>query len=276
MKQLLQQLLLVSVLAASASASAQEPDACLDSLDDATVRMHNRWLEQRFDAAKLRARLYWYGQVLIWGGVSIMQTVLAATADKVPQRFPNTVGAVGAWLTTLQLVVMPVVSAFAPQRFRRQPRGTPEERRARLRYGLELLEKGANRAALQGGPAAHAVPFLWSAVWGTYISARFQDPWTSVRLIGGGILLSEFRILSMPQQSVRDWEAIRGMICGAMYVAPYDDTYDDLEEEEPVDEEWDDGLDDLDPPDDQPPPPEDDVQARWLPTVGGAMVHVQW
>lgn len=266
-------LLLIIALSASsiAPALAQEPYACLDSLDDATVRNHNRWLERRFDAAKLRARLYWYGQVLLWGGISIAQTVLAATADDVPERFPNTVGAVGAWLTTLQLIVMPVTSAFAPQRFARQPRGTPEERRARLRYGLELLEKSANREALQGGPAAHVVPFLWSAFWGSYISARFKDAWTSVRLVGGGILVSEFRILSMPQQAVRDWEAIRGMICGAMYIAPYDETYSMPDDEpEEIEEEWDDGLDDVEDVE------ESDVEARWLPTVGGAMVHVQW
>ena len=260
--------------AASSVTAAQEPYACLDSLDDATVRMHNRWLERRFDAAKLRARLYWYGQVLIWGGVSIMQTVLAATADDVPTRFPNTVGAVGAWLTTLMLVTMPVVSAFAPQRFRRQPRGSPEERRAALRYGLEMLERGANREALQGGPAAHALPLLWTAFWGPYISVRFQDALTSVRLIGGGILLSEFRILSMPQQAVKDWEAIRGMICGAMYIAPYDDTYTMPTSDEPDDEEWDDGLEDA--PVEETDVVETDVEASWSPTVGGAVVQVRW
>lgn len=267
----MRELIVIFVLMATVPASAQDPHACLESLDDATVRTHNRWLERRFDAAKVRARAYWYGQVLLWGGISIMQTVLAATADDVPQRFPNTVGAVGAWLTTLQLVVLPVTSAFAPQRFRRQPRGTPEERRAALRYGLEILEKSANREALQGGPAAHVVPFLWSAFWGSYISARFRDAWTSVRLVGGGILVSEFRILSMPKQAVRDWEAIRGMICGAMYIAPYDDTYSLPSADEPEDEpeDWDDGLD-------EPNVEESDLEARWLPTVGGAMVHVQW
>ncbi len=205
------------VLSSFSEVAAQDPYGCIDRLSDAEVRVRNEWLQERFDLAKKRARGWWYGQIALWTGIAVAQTVLAVRADEVPDRFPNTLGAVGAWLTWLQLLVVPHTPAYAPQRFRRAPASTLQERRARLRYGLELLEEGAKRQSLVGGPRAHLVPVLWSGFWGTYISMRFRDVWTSARLIGGGLLVTELRILSTPQQAVRDWEAARGMICGADY-----------------------------------------------------------
>ncbi|MEM9072349.1 MAG: hypothetical protein AAGE52_27835 [Myxococcota bacterium] len=215
----------VCVVAAAPQVEAQDPYHCIDRLSDVEVRVRNEWLQERFDASKRRARWWWYGQITLWTGLATMQTVLAVRSDRVRDRFPNTVGTVGAWLTWLQLLVMPHTPAYAPQRFRRAPASTPEERKARLRYGLELLEQGAGRQELGGGPGAHFVPLLWSSFWGTYFSVRFEDAWLTARLVGGGLLVSEFRILSMPQQAVRDWELARGMICGADYVPPRDTLY---------------------------------------------------
>lgn len=254
------------VLCAPSEAAAQDPYGCIDRLSDAEVRVRNEWLQGRFDLAKKRARWWWYGQIALWTGIAVTQTVLAARSEEVPERFPNTVGAVGAWLTWLQLLVVPHTPAYAPQRFRRAPASTPQERRARLRYGLELLEEGAKRQALVGGPLAHLVPVLWSGFWGTYISLRFRDAWTSARLIGGGLLVTEFRILSTPQQAVRDWEAARGMICGADYVP---DPPGDLGQSAGGDPE---------PTGEEAPSRGDagssDLEARVFPTLGGLALHL--
>ncbi len=245
---------------ASSTAAAQDPYGCIDRLSDAEVRARNEWLQERFDLAKRRARWWWYGQIALWTGIAVAQTVLAVRAEEVPDRFPNTVGAVGAWLTWLQLLVVPHTPAYAPQRFRRAPSSTPEERRARLRYGLRLLEKGAKRQALVGGPRAQLVPLLWTGFWGPYISLRFRDAWTSARLIGGGIVVSEFRILSTPRQAIRDWEAIAAMNCGADYV--------------PRGGNEESGVDDREAPATRGEAMS--TQARLFPTLGGFALHVSF
>ncbi len=218
-------LVFVLCSATAASVSAQHPSECIDTLSDAEVEAQNRWLDNRFQAGKTRARLWWYGQMVLWGAIAAYQTVLAVTADDVPSRFPAVTGTVGAWLSFLQVTLIPQEAAFAPQRFRRHPAATPEDRREKLRYGLRLLERAAGRQTLGRGFMANVTPLLWTSFWTPYFSVRFKDPPQVLQLALGGILLSEFRIWTLPQQARWDWDVIRQMACGAgmandLYVAP--------------------------------------------------------
>lgn len=196
-------------------AHAQDPIACVDTLSDAEVRAQTRWLDARFQHGKRRIRLWWYGQMVLWGAVGIYQTVLSITADTQRARFPSVTGAVGAWLTFLQVTAIPQEAAYAPQRFRRQPDRTPEERRAKLRYGYDLLRRAAGRQALGRGFMANVTPLLWTSFWAPYMGVRFKDPARLVQLAGGGVLLSEFRIWTLPQQARWDWDVARQMACTA-------------------------------------------------------------
>ncbi|MCB9631654.1 MAG: hypothetical protein H6721_05885 [Sandaracinus sp.] len=247
-------LVLALVLTSARVVCAQAtPDRCLDELDDAEVRSRLDWLDGRFQAGKRRARLWWYGQMALWLGVATFQTTMTLTSDE--PVLPNAIGSTGAWLSFVQITAVPHVAAFAPQRFRRHADDTPEARLAKLRYGLDLLERAATRQELAAGPMAHLPVFLWSAGFGTFFSVKYKDWWLSTRMIGGGILLSEFRILSTPQAAVRDWERARGMMCGAGYVRR---DYDELEDLAP-------GTDAL---------PEPEVALA--PSPGGLGMRVVW
>lgn len=230
---------------------AQDPYGCIDSLEDAEVRARNRWLERRFDARKRGIRLWWFGQTAIWAAVVGFQIVQLTRAEDTRRRFPNAVGLVGAALTLIQVAALPQPGAYAPQRFRRAPADTPAQRRAKLRYGLELLEGAASRQSLVGGPRAHLLPAAWTAFWTPYFGIRFRDPPQLALMALGGLALSEFRILTVPKGATRDWAQARSMICGADPVRDsrrHSQAYEDaLPEEELPEEEWDDGLGDDEP-----------------------------
>ncbi|MBX3249355.1 MAG: hypothetical protein KF901_19415 [Myxococcales bacterium] len=223
----------LSPLAPSGRASAQEALGCVDELTDAEVRSRIDWLDGRFQHGKTRARLWWYGQIALWLGVATFQTVLAFTSDE--PLVPNAIAMTGAWLSFIQVTAIPHVAAFAPQRFRRLSEATDADRRVKLRQGLEWLERAAKRQRLARGAGAHIPVFLWSGGFGTFFSVRYRDWWLSTRMIVGGLLLSEFRILSTPQQARRDWDDARGMMCGARYVPRGAEEY-------PVLEDLDDGV----------------------------------
>ncbi len=210
--------MLSAAFVAPARTEAQNPYDCIEELSDEEVISRIDWLDGRFQANKRQARAYFYGMVAMWASITVFQTVLAVNSEEPPQRFPNTLGAVGAGLMTLQTVAIPYLAALAPQRFRRHASSTPEERRARLRYGLELMETSASRAWLARGTLAHLTPVVWSGFWSTYLSIRFRDPWTTLRMVGGGLLLTGLKIYLSPQQTVRDWENAQNMMCGNRYV----------------------------------------------------------
>jgi hypothetical protein len=249
---------LFAVIASGVSgttARAQDPSGCVNELTDDEVRVRLDWLDGRFQSGKRRARLWWYGQMVLWLGVATFQTTMTLTSDE--PVLPNAIASTGAWLSFVQVTAIPHVAAFAPQRFRRHADTTPEERREKLRYGLDLLERAADRQALGRGPMAHLPVFLWSGGFGTYFSVKYRDWWLSTRMIAGGLLLSEFRILSTPQAAVRAWEEARGMMCGARYV-PRADDYPELQDLAP-------GTDAL---------PEPEVALG--PSPGGLGLHVRW
>lgn len=247
---------MLALIASGSVARAQTPTTCVDELTDDEVRVRIDWLDGRFQSGKRRARLWWYGQMALWLGVATFQTTMTLTSDE--PVLPNAIGSTGAWLSFVQITAIPHVAAFAPQRFRRHADGTPAERREKLRYGLELLERASDRQSIARGPMAQLPVLLWSGGFGTFFSVKYRDWWLSTRMIGGGILLSEFRILSTPQAAVRAWEAARGMMCGARYVSRGAGDYPELEDLAP-------GTDAL-----------PDPEVSLGPSPGGLGLHVRW
>ncbi len=258
------------LLAHSAPARAQDPASCIDELTEAELDARIRLLDGHFQRNKFRTRLHWYGFISLFAAIGVGQTIMAATADEPVDRFSNYVGAAGAFLTATQLAIIPQVAAYTPQRFRRMPDDTLEQRRDKLRYGLGRLELASTRARRSVAPLAYAVPLVWSATWSTVIMLKFDSPLTVLRLVGGGVLLTGFRILSTPQSSARSWEAVRGSFCGSRYVH----RYSDMEMEDMMPSGWGDEPIDGDEP---PPMPavETESQTTVMPSFGGlSVLHV--
>ncbi|MFK8003389.1 MAG: hypothetical protein AB8H86_27710 [Polyangiales bacterium] len=213
--------LVLAFTAASNSALAQNPTSCINELSPAEVDMRINLIDSHFQANKRRARAHWYGFMSLFAGLGVYSIIVASQADERVDRFSNYLGGIGAFLTSAQMAIIPNISAVAPQRFRRQPDRTLEERRLKLRYGLDMMELASARAARSSGPLAHLTPVVWSATWSTVIMLKFDSPLTVLRMVGGGLFFTEARILLTPRDSVRSWESVRGSFCGGRYLHRY-------------------------------------------------------
>lgn len=251
--------LILTLTAAPNTALAQNPSSCINELSSAEVDTRIQLIDSHFQANKRRARAHWYGFMSLFGALSIYSVIVASQADEHVDRFSNYVGAAGAFLTAAQMAIIPNTAAIAPQRFRRRPDSTLEERRLKLRYGLDMMELGAARAARSSGPLSQLTPIVWSATWSTVIMLKFDSPLTVLRMVGAGLLFTEARILSTPGGSIRSWESLRGSFCGGRYLHRYTPMeMDDMipAEDEPSDEFEDDYVDDYEEEVEQPEPEE--------------------
>ncbi|MFT5359323.1 MAG: hypothetical protein ACI9KE_006566 [Polyangiales bacterium] len=253
--------LVLTLAAVSNTTLAQHPSSCINELTPAEVDVRIRQLDSHFQANKRRARAHWYGFMSLFAGLGVYSLVVASQADEPVDRFSNYLGGIGAFLTSAQMAVIPNTAAIAPQRFRRHADSTLEERRLKLRYGLDMMELASRRAARGSGPLAHVVPIIWSSTWSTVIMLKYDSPLTVLRMVGGGLFFSESRILLTPRDSVRSWESLRGSFCGGRYLHRYtpmemDEMIPREDEGEFEDDFVDDYVDDYEEEADEPAPDE--------------------
>ena len=204
---------------------AQAPSECLDELSDSEVRARNEWLDDHMQAGKRRARMWWYSWIAIMGAAVIGQVVVGTLAEEEVDRVSNYIGAVGAGLVVGQLLVFPHTPAYAPQRFRRHPNATEADRRRKLAYGIELLERGAQQQ--QKGRSSFLVqagPLLWSGIVIPTMQIRYGDWLTTARMVLGGWTLTHLRIWTQPMFATHDWRRFRGMNCGHRYAPRHEVT----------------------------------------------------
>ncbi len=223
-------------------AGAQDPYSCLEELEEAELDARLAMVDQRLQDHKLGARLWWYGWQAFFGGVIGYQAIeIARSEPGTARRWASVIGTVGASLATIQMWILPLTAAYAPQRYRRMPTGTRAEREAKLRYGLESIETSATRETLARGPGAHALPIIWSATWATTLSLKFDNPGRTAFLVVGGFVITQGRIWTGPQRAISDWDQIRWSVCEHEYGRgprrrggePDLDDLDDLDELEP-------------------------------------------
>jgi len=199
-------------------AHAQDPYSCLDELEEAELDARLAMVDQRLQDHKLGARLWWYGWQAFFGAVIGYQAFEVIRSEPgTTQRWASIIGTVGASLATIQMWILPLPAAYAPQRYRRMPTRTRGEREAKLRYGLESIETSATRETLARGPGAHALPILWSATWATTLSLKFDDPGRIAFLVVGGFVITQGRIWTGPQRAIADWDQIRWTVCEHRY-----------------------------------------------------------
>jgi hypothetical protein len=221
--------------------SAQDPYHCIEDLTDDEVTYRIRELERELTHRKAWSRAFFYGWTLGFAALISGEIGIMIRADGARQRATRTgmgISLAGATVSLTQHLAAMFPRAFAPQRLRRMPESTPEQRRAKLRYATRTLERGAMRESFQSGVLAHGSGWVWGLGWGTFMMLRFDEYKTqgAITLVGS-ILVTEARILSMPTLSVRAWDAYRGGACHSLYMPPHvdeDSRFDvDVEDEGP-------------------------------------------
>lgn len=242
-------LLLSAVLAASTPtrAAAQDAFACVDELSDDQVTRRTEAISREFRAHERHSRVFRFGWLSLFAAFAVTEFAILGPRFEGAQRWNAYISGVGATSAMLQMAALPMPGVWGRRRIERMPASTPEERRARLRYALHVLEIAANSDRIIHGPLSHASAVVWSVGWGTLLSVKFDEPLTATMAFLGGPVINEARILTAPGWATEAWVRTRAGFCWDRYV---DDT--------PRDAYWD----------------EPETEARLVPTFGGLSLHL--
>jgi len=201
-------------------ARAQDAYRCIDELSDAQVSERLGFIERSFARTERRGRAWYWGFWTLMLGIAVGETVIAVRDDTEAGRVDAALGAAGATFVLTALTTQPFLGAFGTRRLGRHAARTPEERRAKLRYATDLLERSSDQEQFLTSWFAHASAWAYGAVVGSLMLVRYDDPWRATLGYISGLFITEPRLLSQPQQQVRDWERYRGDTCSAPYVRP--------------------------------------------------------
>jgi hypothetical protein len=226
-------------------AAAQDPARCIDRLSDAQIEHRLRWIETRFERGKKRARAWYWGWLsfaVAAGAFSWTRFALADRDDGLT-RDSQFLSGLGSVALTATMSGMSMTSAFAPQRLRRMPRDTPEQRRAALVEATRLLRLSARRQRPATRLVSHIAPGIWASITGTYLLTRYREENTDLILpvtiaYVMPLVVAEARIWTQPTRAMRHYEQYRAFACSDAYVPTPEEERDPLAEDDaPLDEE---------------------------------------
>ncbi len=195
-------------------ARAQDATVCADRLSDDEVAFRLRHIEGRFEAGKRRARAWWYSWFAFGLASAAATWTFFATSDPhTGQRDAGFSNGVGAIALLAQISGMTMPPACAPQRLRRLPERTPEERRAKLAEAVRLLRRSAIRQKRLRSIGSHVGPLVWAGINGTYLAVRYDDWFPTTVAFLSPPIFGELRILTLPTQAYYDYEDYRAWAC---------------------------------------------------------------
>ncbi|MEM7135180.1 MAG: hypothetical protein AAF500_01305 [Myxococcota bacterium] len=205
-----------------ASAGAQDPYHCIDSLSDDAVSQRLERIEASFSRGKHKAlgwRVGWVSGFLAMAGV---QTVLAFDANRDDEpwdRFAFAYQAAGSAALAVGLAVVPMPDVWGHKRIRQKPDSTPEQRREKLRYATRLFERGANLQGVLGSEALIGAAVLFGVAGGTAKAVKWtgKTPANTALLFILPPIIGTGAMLSAPKNLHEDWEGYRGMACSEKY-----------------------------------------------------------
>ena len=211
-------LICLSMAAAPGMLRAQEAFGCIDELSDAQVSARTRAIAEQFRQHERHTRVFRFGWTSIFAGFALLEFTVIGPRAHGAQRWNAYISGVGASSAMLQMAALPMPGVWGRRRIERMPDGTPDERRAQLRYALRTLELAAKSNNIIHGPLSHSSAIVWGLGWGTLLTVKFHNPLVSSQAFLGGVLVNELRILTAPNWASRAWDEARGGFCWDRYV----------------------------------------------------------
>ncbi|MEZ4287176.1 MAG: hypothetical protein R3A47_03325 [Polyangiales bacterium] len=225
------------------SVRAQDAYQCIDDLTEDEIDYRNRFIEHSFARKKAHAtawRFGWMGGMAALGGLGL---VMALDADDKWDRYTYGALAAGAGFAVLNFALVPMPDVWGSKRLKKKAEDTLEEKRAKLLYGTKLLDKSAAVQEFMGGPLTLGAGVGYGLVMGTVYVAKWRDDYGAQaerkdrvidRLQAGMLFLVPpamvgAQALTMPRNSIEDWEKYRGIACSSHYYESGKDDSLDLE-----------------------------------------------
>jgi hypothetical protein len=186
--------------------AAEPPDAARASLSDAEVERRLDFIEQRLDASKRHAQIWYWSWLTVNGGATVALSVASAIADDADDRAAYIPQAALAALGVADLtVIRPLQARFGAEPIRNLPDATRAQRLAKLERAEALLRGNAERAGDRRSWLLHLANFGLNAAAGavTYATGNTSDALIS---FASGFAGGEIYIWSEPGAPARDWE----------------------------------------------------------------------
>ncbi len=191
------------------------------TIPDEQVKERLGYVENALQSAQSRAKTWWYGWIAGYSAGAVVQLSLAGAhwndvkLDKstpVPRRVRDRafaqdmlVGGVTCALGAGNLLITPFSPAYAANKLRPLPEGTPEERRVKLEKAEELLRQCARREKEGRGWKSHALNLGANAAAGLVTSLAFHRRWTDgLVTFATNETVSLLNIFTQPRRAIRD------------------------------------------------------------------------
>jgi hypothetical protein len=186
--------------------AAEQPDAARTSLSDAEIEQRLDFIEQRLDASKRHAQIWYWSWMTVNVGATVALSVASAVADDADERasyLPQV--ALAALGVADMTVIRPLEARFGAEPIRRLPDATRAQRLAKLERAEALLRGNAGRAEDRRSWLVHLANLGLNAAAGavTYVAGRTSDALIS---FGSGFAAGEIYIWSEPGAPARDWQ----------------------------------------------------------------------
>lgn len=198
-----------STLAPAPSARADDAEACLSGLDEATLERLATQAESELAVARQRARVWTFTWLAVNLAFLAGSVAYATTQDSPLQRDAGIWSAAGSAATAGLLFAPPLATAFADRRLAHDLRRQTDPR-ARLAHVLALLELGASQERACRAPFVHVANGVFSLSEGLYLGLRYENALSTALANGiGTFVISETQLVSSPRRAGRALERLR-------------------------------------------------------------------
>lgn len=261
------------------SVHAQSVDLCVREMTDEQIDEHTRRITGALRDHRRGARLWRFGRLAAYTGIAVGALAIATginrDTDDGRARWLGYIGAgTAASVAAARLAFYPMPDVWGVRRIERMPTGTREERIAQTRYAEAVLARAGSWQKLMTGTTSYAIAIGWGLAWGTALSIKYDNAFTSALAFVGSPILGIATALTAPNWASLYSANMRSSVCGHSYAAPpaLDDEGDEAE--------YDEAADDWQPPEDLDDAPLDGGEASLgpsvmvYPTFGGAGLHV--
>lgn len=267
----------------SVTARAQSVDLCVHEMSDEQIDAHTQLIVGALRDHRQHARLWRFGWLAAYTGIAV--GALAIIAPRVDRdtddgraRWLGYIGAgTAASVAAARLAFYPMPDVWGARRIERMPTSTREERIAQTRYAESVLGDAGVWQNLMTGSTSYAMAIGWGLAWGTALSIKYDNAFTSALAFVGSPVLGIATVLTAPSWAAVYSDRVRSSVCGHSYVETRDDA---LDEGEGAEEEYNEEEDDWQPPEDLEETQLDEASGASnrtvmvYPTFGGAGLHV--
>ncbi|MDH3624530.1 MAG: hypothetical protein OES69_13595 [Myxococcales bacterium] len=224
--------LAVGIALAASTARAQDAYHCIEELSEDQLDYRIQKIQSNFEDGQEKAAAWRFGWMFALAG-SLMQPTYNLVTQESPraERFFEWAIIGGGIAAVLQLAVIPMPGVWGAKRIRRKPGKTIEEKRAKLRYATQTLEKSAKVQEYLGGPNYGGGGVVYGLVMGSVYVGLYHDENGDLptafdrrmaRFRAAGLylippVLSIGQAVSHPKHSYEYWEQYRGIACSSKY-----------------------------------------------------------